>query len=117
MAFKFEKLRVWQQSIELSEKVNNLCRQFPKVEIFILTGQMKRAADSVSLNIADGSTGQSNGEFRKFLGYAIRSSIEVVGCLYLAKSRAYINEDVFQDLYIYSDTLVKSIQALRNSLN
>ena len=117
MAFKFEKLRVWQQSIELSEKVNNLCRQFPRDEIFILTSQMKKAADSVSLNITEGSTGQSNGEFRKFLGYAIRSSVEVVGCLYLARSRAYISEGVFQELYIFLDSLVKSIQALRNSLN
>ena len=90
MAFKFEKLRVWQQSIELNEKVNNLCRQFPKDEIFILTSQMKRAADSVSLNIAEGSTGQSNPEFGRFLGIALRSNIEVVSCLYFsAKKRLY----------------------------
>ena len=117
MAFKFEKLRIWQQSIELSEKINKICRQFPKDEIFVLVSQMKRAADSVSLNIAEGSTGQSKSEFRKFLGYAIRSSVEVVGCLYLARSRAYISEGVFQELYIFLDSLVKSIQALRNSLN
>ena len=46
--------------------------------MYVLTSQIKRAADSIALNIAEGSTGQSNPEFAKFLGYAIRSGIEVV---------------------------------------
>ncbi|MFH0877317.1 MAG: four helix bundle protein [Candidatus Omnitrophota bacterium] len=78
MAFKFEKLEVWQKSIKLSSDVHDLTKNFPKEELYILTSQIKRAADSVALNIAEGSTGQSNAEFKQFLGYAIRSSIEVV---------------------------------------
>ena len=85
MSFKFEKLIVWQKSVDLSYDVLELTRSFPKDELFILTAQIKRAADSVSLNIAEGSTGQSNAEFNKFLGYALRSNIEVVGCLYLGQ--------------------------------
>lgn len=54
MPFKFEKLIVWQKSLQLIEKVNVLVKQFPKEEIFVLTNQIKRAADSVSLNIAEG---------------------------------------------------------------
>ena len=65
MAFKFEQLVVWQLSVDLSEKVNGLCKIFPKDELYVLTSQIKRAADSVSLNIAEGSTGQSNDEFKK----------------------------------------------------
>jgi four helix bundle protein len=117
MAFKFEQLIVWQLSVELSEKVNQLCKTFPKDELYVLVSQMKRAADSVSLNIAEGSTGQSNEEFKRFLGYSIRSGIEVVGCLYLAKRRNYIAEEAFKDLYDFLDSLIKKIQALRNSLN
>ena len=52
MAFKFEKLRVWQKALELSSLVHNVTREFPKEELFILTSQIKRAADSVNLNIA-----------------------------------------------------------------
>ena len=59
MAFKFEQLVVWQKAIELSGLINELTLTFPKEELFILTAQVKRAADSVSLNIAEGSTGQS----------------------------------------------------------
>ena len=117
MAFKFEQLRVWQLAIELSEKVHDLTAFFPKDELYIMTQQMKRAADSVSLNIAEGSTGQSNDEFKRFLGYAIRSGIEVVSCLYLARKRKYIDEAQFNDLYHFLDTLIKMIQSLRNTLN
>ena len=77
MSFKFEKLLVWQKAVDLSADISNLTKTFPKDEIYVLTSQIKRAADSVSLNIAEGSTGQSNAEFKKFLGYALRSDIEV----------------------------------------
>jgi four helix bundle protein len=87
MSLKFEKLLVWHKAVDLSALVHNVTKGFPKDEIFILTAQIKRAADSVSLNIAEGSTGQSNLEFKRFLSYAIRSDIEVVGCLYLAQKR------------------------------
>jgi four helix bundle protein len=83
MSFKFERLKVWQKSVDLTAEVHELTKSFPKDELFVLSAQIKRAADSVSLNIAEGSTGQSNAEFKKFLGYAIRSDIEVVSCLYL----------------------------------
>jgi len=77
---------------------------------------MKRAADSVSLNIAEGSTGQSNEEFNRFLGYALRSAIEVVSCLYLAKGRKYISEFEFKEHYDFIDSLCRRLQALRNTL-
>jgi four helix bundle protein len=68
MSFKFEKLIVWQKSLDLSAIVNNVAAKFPKEEVYVLASQIKRAADSISLNIAEGSTGQSNAEFKRFLG-------------------------------------------------
>lgn len=56
MAFKFEKLLVWQRAIDLSEAVYLLTKTFPVEERFVLSSQIQRAADSVSLNIAEGST-------------------------------------------------------------
>jgi four helix bundle protein len=101
--FKFEKLIVWQKAVDLSDEVNQLARQFPKDELYILTSQIKRAADSVSLNIAEGSTGQSNPEFGRFLKIALRSDIEVVGCIFLAKRRGYINDKEFDKISLLSD--------------
>jgi four helix bundle protein len=56
MSFKFEKLIVWQKAVDLSG-IHDLTKSFPKDELFVLTAQIKRAADSVSLNIAEGSPG------------------------------------------------------------
>lgn len=66
MPFKFEKLLVWQKAVELSATVHEIAKKFPREEIYILSAQIKRAADSVSLNIAEGSTGQSTAEFKRF---------------------------------------------------
>jgi four helix bundle protein len=99
MAFKFEELKIWQKALEISFRVNELTKSFPKDEIFVLTSQIKRAADSISLNIAEGSTGQSDAEFNRFLGIAMRSAIEVVACLYIAKKREIIRDDQFKELY------------------
>jgi len=117
MAFKFEKLEVWKRSIELGFNIHELTRDFPKEELYILTPQIKRAADSVALNIAEGSTGQTNAEFKLFLGYAIRSAIEVVCCLYIGRRRKLITERKFRELYSETEEIVKMLQALRNSLD
>ena len=116
MSFKFEKLLVWQKAVDLSESVNRLTKTFPKDELFVLTSQIKRAADSVSLNIAEGSTGQSNPEFSKFIGYSIRSNIEVVGCLYLAQKREIISENDFNKIYQQCNEILAMLNSLRNSL-
>ncbi len=118
MAFKFESLQVWQKALDLTDEVNSLTKNsFPKDELFILTAQIKRAADSVVLNIAEGCTGQTNAVFKNFLSYSIRSAIEVVACLFIAKKRNIIAEDDFQRLYDEYQSLTKMITSLRNTLS
>jgi four helix bundle protein len=115
MAFRFEDLQVWQRALDLDEQINQLTKTFPKEEIYILTSQIKRAADSVVLNIAEGSTGQSKAVFKVFLSYSLRSAIEVVSCLFIAKKRKLINDEQFNPLYKEYEALVKMITALKNS--
>jgi len=114
--FKFEKLEVWQKAVELTFHIYQLSKKFPKEELYILGSQIKRAADSVALNIAEGSTGQTNAEFKQFIGYAIRSAIEVVSCLYIGKKRNIITDKDFQKLYEEIESIVKMLQSLRKSL-
>lgn len=116
MAFQFEQLRVWQIAIELSSEVSRLVKTFPSEERYVLASQIQRAADSVALNIAEGSTGQSKKEFSRFLGIALRSALEVVSCLFLGKNRNIVSEDNFKNLYSEYSQLVRQIQSLRNSL-
>ncbi|TWI78375.1 four helix bundle protein [Lacibacter cauensis] len=117
MAFKFEKLIVWQKALDLSDVVNQLTKTFPKDEVYVLTSQIKRAADSVSLNIAEGSTGQTNPEFSRFLSYALRSNIEVVGCIFIAQRRGYIQQQEFEKIYRLCEEILVMTNALRNTLN
>ncbi|ADY52481.1 S23 ribosomal protein [Pseudopedobacter saltans DSM 12145] len=116
MAFKFESLKVWQQAIDLAVSVDLATKDFPKEELYVLASQLKRAADSVSLNIAEGSTGQSNAEFSRFLTYSIRSNIEVVGCLHLAIKRSIMHQDTFDAIYKQCEGIHFMLIALKKSL-
>lgn len=116
MGFKFEDLQVWRKAVDLSSHIHEVTRQFPKEELYILTSQIKRAADSIALNIAEGSTGQTNPEFKQYVGYSIRSGIEVISCLYLGQKRNLITKGDFDRLYHETETVIKMLQALRKSL-
>ena len=117
MPFKFEKLRVWQASLEVREKINIIADRFPQKETFNLNSQIRRAADNIGLNIAEGSTCQTNAEQKRFLIFANRSTLEVVACLIKAKRRNYIDEKEFQDLYSEAEGLVKMIQPFIKNWN
>ena len=116
MSFKFEKLIIWQDSMSFAEKIYHCSAKFPKDEVFNLTSQIRRASDSMALNISEGSILQSNPEFRRFLGYSIRSIAEVVTCLYKAKYRNYIHEDTFTELYNECYKIMNQTIAFRNRL-
>ncbi len=116
MAFKFENLQVWQNALNLTIEINDIAKIFPSFELYSLCNQIRKAADSVVLNIADGCTGQSNPEFSRFLGYAMRSGIEVVSCLFIAKRKNYIDDATFKKYYNAYEVLCKMINKLRGSL-
>jgi four helix bundle protein len=114
--FKFENLLVWQKSMEYGEVINKLSYSFPKEEVFNLSSQIRRAVDSIALNIAEGSIGQSNPEFRKFIGYAIRSLAEVVTCLHKSYKRNYITKEEFDLHYEYAFNLMNMLTAFRKKI-
>ncbi|WP_285269894.1 four helix bundle protein [Kaistella rhinocerotis] len=116
MSFKFEKLIIWQNSMTFGETIFNVSANFPAEEKLNLTSQIRRAADSIALNIAEGSILQSNPEFKRFLSYSIRSIAEVVTCLYKAKNRKYIPEETFSEIYSESYRLINHVIAFKNKL-
>ncbi|GAG44802.1 unnamed protein product, partial [marine sediment metagenome] len=116
MKFKFENLIIWQKAMELGEEVNKLSNKFPKKEMYNLSSQIRRAADSIALNISEGSIGQSDLEFRRFMGYAIRSLAEVVTCIHKAKRREYISEQEYNKYYSDSFNLMNMMVAFKKKL-
>ena len=116
MVFRFEDLRVWQSALRLSNEIDIITESFPKKELYSLSSQIKRAADSVVLNIAEGSTGQSRPEFKRFLRIALRSAVEVVACLFIARARNYIDQMNFKKYYDEYELVCKMITRLMDSL-
>ncbi len=116
IGFKFEKLIVWQKAIDLGEDINSIASDFPSKELYNLSSQIRRAADSVALNISEGSILQSSSEYKRFIGYSIRSLAEVVTCLHKAKLRNYISETEFNNLYESSFNLINMLIAFRNKI-
>ncbi len=114
--FKFEKLKIWQIAMDFGEDMFELSRSFPNYEKFNLSSQLSRAADSIALNISEGSILQSAPEFRKFMGYSIRSLAEVVTCLHKAKRREYLDEKKFDEYYQESFKLMNMMIAFRKTL-
>lgn len=117
MAYKFEKLDVWQMSLDYIDSIYELASKLPESEKFNLKSQITRAATSISLKIAEGSTGQSNPEQSRFLGMAIRSLIETVACQRIISRRKYINDLVFMEkIDLQSQELAKRLHSFRKIL-
>lgn len=116
MAIKFENLRVWQKAMDFRETIFDIPKKFPNDEIYNLTSQIRRTVDSIALNIAEETIGQSNREQSKFIGYSMRSSAEVVTCLHKAKRRKYIEEDEFDTMYLLAEERMNRLSAFRKIL-
>ena len=114
--FKFEKLIVWQKAMDLGEDINILIEKFPPKELYNLSSQTRRAVDSIALNISEGSILQSVPEYKRFLGYSIRSLAEVVTCLHKAKRRNYISDDEFKNFYDFSFSLMNMLISFQKSI-
>ena len=116
MEFKFEKLIIWQKAMDFGENIYKLTSKFPKDEMYNLSSQIRRAVDSIALNISEGSIGQSNPEYKKFMGYSIRSLAEVVTCLHKAKRREYISENEFSTHYEFAFNLMNMMVAFKKKI-
>ncbi len=116
MNFKFEKLVIWQKAMEFGEDLNILAKSFPKEETYNLSSQIRRAGDSIALNIAEGSICQSNPERGRFSGYSIRSLAEVITCLYKARNRSYIDDKSFDILYKAGFNLMNMLISFRKKV-
>lgn len=116
MSYRFERLEVWKMSIQYGLKIYRVTQSFPKEELFCLTSQLRRAAISISSNIAEGSGSASVKDFCNFLDIAIKSTLETVSQLIFAKELGYLDEEKFNKLYEESEVLVKRIRGLKSYL-
>lgn len=115
--YKFEKLRVWQLALEYIDAIYDLTKFLPEDERWGLSTQIKRAANSVALNIAEGSTGLTNKEQIRFLRISMRSLVETVAALRIIRKRALVSQAEIDRLEPKHKELFNRLQAFIKSLD
>jgi four helix bundle protein len=115
--FKFERLEVWRRALDYIDLIYEIAGELPRSEEFNLKSQMTRAATSVALNIAEGSTGQTDTEQARFLGLAIRSLLETLACQHLISRREYVPDATrLRQAYRDAETLAAKLHTMRKTL-
>ena len=114
--FRFEKLDVWQEAVDLSTSVYQVSRSFPDDERFGLTSQIRRSSVSVAANIAEGSGRSSDREFTRFVEIAFGSLMETVSHLTIASRQSFVTNEAYNDLYTHCEKLGKMLSAFKKRL-
>ena len=112
----FEDLDVWQHSLRLSVNIYKITRSFPKDELYGLTSQMRRAANSISANIAEGYGRRNKAEKAQFYKVAYGSLLEVKSFIYLSEKLSFIDEAGTKDILSGIVTIQKELNALIRSM-
>lgn len=111
--FRFEKLVVWQKAIEFAGVVYDASRFFPIDERFGLSLQMRKAAVSVSSNVAEGSSRSSGQDQKRFTEIAYGSLMETVSQSFVAEHQSYLAEKAFSDIYGRADEIARMLSGLK----
>lgn len=113
--FNFEKLDVWNEAIAFADLIYSVSRGFPDDERFGLTTQMRRAAVSISFNLAEGSSRVSRADFARFVEIATGSLFEVVSQTIIGKRQGFVSENDYAAVYAAAEKQSKMLSGLRKS--
>ncbi len=112
-----KELKIWKKAIDLAVEVYQVTSLFPLEEKYGLTSQIRRAAVSISSNIAEGAGRNSEKEFKHFLGIANGSSYELQTQLFISNKLSLINNEDLEKLHHCIDELQKMNYGFQNMLN
>ena len=115
MEFNFEKLIVYQKSLDYVDFVYEITKNYPSAEKISLVDQFRRAATSIALNIGEGSSGTKK-EFINFLRISARSLRECVVCTTISYRMKYIDNETFEKSRQLLTEISKLNSGLTNSL-
>lgn len=116
VTFSFEKLDAYVYSRDLVKEIYKLQKKFPKEEVFALGDQIRRAAASITANIAEGCGRNSEKEKVRFVEIAFGSLTESFSELQIAQDLGYITEDELNNLRPKFSQVARILSGLRKSL-
>ena len=114
--FNFEKLETWHEAIAFADIVYQFTRNFPSEERFGLTNQMRRAAVSISSNLAEGRSRSSKADYARFVEIATGSVFEVVSQATIGRNQGFLTPAEYQQLYEAAEKQSRMLSGLKNSL-
>lgn len=112
----FEDLLVWQEAQELAVAIYKITKLYPKDELFGITNQLRRAASSVSANIAEGFGRITVKDKLQFLAIAYGSLLETKNFVYLSGKLNYIDDAQQTQLLEQCTRCQKLLNGFRRSL-
>jgi four helix bundle protein len=116
-AFKrFEDIIAWQKARELTKSVYQETSNGAFAKDYSLKDQMRRAAVSIMLNIAEGFGRKTDKEFKQFLVQSHGSCAEVQAALYIAVDQTYISQNTFTTLYNSADEISRMVMGLHKAI-
>jgi len=112
---------VWDMDVfnlahELTLKIYKITGNFPKIEIYCLASQMRRAAASIPMNIAEGASRNSKAEYKRFVSIAKGSAGEISYQIILSRDLGYINADTCKQLIESYNRVGQMLTRLTQSL-
>jgi four helix bundle protein len=110
--FSYRDLRIWQEAVDLALVIYRATAEFPKHELYGLTSQMRRAAVSISSNIAEGKGHSSDGDFGRFLFHARGSLLELQTQIVIARGLEYLTKEQAAELTRSTDDLGRGLNGL-----
>ncbi len=116
MSFRFRKFPVYEELRKFARKIYLLTNKLPKKEQFGLASQLRRAATSTLLNLAEGSMKKSDAEFNRFLLISIGSIREIVAILDICLDQKYITSSLHQKYVVKCENIVKQLYGFSRSL-
>src|ERR1700722_18579536 len=114
--FNYEKLETWQEAIAFANLVYSTTKNFPVDERFGLTNQMRRAAVSVSSNLAEGSSRSSRSDFARFVEIATGSLFEALSQARIALNQKFLTSEIYSRISEAAEKQSRMLSGLRRSL-
>ncbi|MBI5066478.1 four helix bundle protein [Candidatus Woesearchaeota archaeon] len=109
MPQNFKDLQIWKLSFDFASQVYKVTFKFPKDEMYGMTSQLRRAALSISNNIAEGCGRRTNADFCQFLYNSMGSVKECENLLLFAKEQNYLTAEEFANLMNKTDEIGKKL--------
>lgn len=115
--FSYESLEIWQLSISYAKSVYKITERFPKSEQYGLISQLRRAAISISANIAEGSGSIGKNDKLNYLDISIKSALETTSEIEIAYQLKFISKNERDQLYDQAEIIIRKIRAFKGFIN